>query len=144
MNTFTILGEDTKIEITILKRNFPELEDFWDSNWLSAALEIKIPGFHVTFPFELRTDEIESFLDDLLKMNKTLKGKAILSSLEGFIHFEGRVNRTGTISWEAEVKYPLKDGVELTFTYSSDQSFLPKLILELQQVMMKYPVVGKQ
>lgn len=140
---FHILSEDTRIEIDVLYRNYPNSSDYWDGNWVSSKLKIEIPGYTVSFNADLRTDELSNFMNELKLMNKKMKGKAALSNLDGYLHIEGEMNKLGQIFWTAETCYPAGYGAVLKFEFVSDQSYLERLIKELNDILVAFPVLGK-
>ena len=92
---FHLLGKKTKVEIDDFARKYPNSSDYWEGNWVISNVKVKIPGYDVNFIESLRTDEIRGFVIDLKSMKRHLTGKAILKSLESFIHFEGEMNKLG-------------------------------------------------
>ena len=140
---FHLLGEETKVEIDVLARKYPNSSDYWDGNWVISNVKVEVPGYYVTFLASLRTDEIRDFVIDLKSMNRHLKGKVILKNLESFIHFEGEMNKVGQIVWSGETCYPVGSGAVLSFEFVSDQSHLYNLIKELENITYEYPVIGE-
>lgn len=140
---FYILGEETKVEIGILHRNYPNSSDYWDGNWVTSKIHIEIPGYLVRFSANLRTDELADFAKELKAMNRSLKGKASLKNLDGYVNFECEIDKLGGLAWTCEACYPAGYGAVLSFEFGSDQSFLPGLINELDDILMVFPVIGK-
>ncbi len=140
---FYLLGEETKLEIEVLCRNHPDCTDFWDGNWVKSKVNIEIPGYLVDFNADLRTDEIRDFLNELKEMNKHLKGTATLSNLDSYLYFKCVMNKTGGVFWSIETCYPAGYGAVLNFEFEADQSYLEKLIRELDDILTAFPVIGK-
>jgi len=130
------------LKITVVDYSHPDAVDFWDGNWLACKLILRIKGFNADFIFDLRVDEVESFLVELEQFNLNLKGKANLENMEEVIKLNLSVNKTGMLKWEGRLLYPAGIGSTLEFTYESDQSFLPGLITELKNVLKRYPIKG--
>lgn len=139
---FHLYGDDTKIEVDIMSRSHPDCHDFWDGNWVTSDIKITIPGYIASFIAYLRTDELQDFLNEIKDMNTKLRGKAILKNLDSYLHFEAKMNRFGKINWSIETTFPNGDGAVLTFQFSSDQSHLPLLIKEIEQILIAFPVIG--
>lgn len=137
-----LLGEQEQTKITIVKRSYSASVDFWDANWLDTEITIKIPGYSAHFDAQLRTDEFRDFYKQLKNMNDKRKGKAELTSMEGVIEVQCRTNLLGQIAWQAKTQYPVGTGAVLTFEFASDQSYLPLLLRELENLLARYPVVG--
>lgn len=140
---FHIIGDEAKLELDVIGRSHPDCLDYWDGNWITTYLKIDIPGYHVSFPAHLRTDELEMFLDGLKEMNKMLKGKAELNNMDSYLHFECIMDKFGKITWTIDTVYPPAFGAKLHFDFQSDQSYLPNLIKELNEILILFPVIGK-
>lgn len=140
---FHLYGNETTIQIDVLNRNFPNSNDYWDGNWVTSNVNMEIPGYCVSFVADLRTDELRDFLNELQTMNTTLKGKTILKNLDSFLHFEAEIDKLGKVKWSIETQYLSGYGAILNFQFKSDQSYLPKLIKELEDILLIYPVIGK-
>ena len=140
---FYLLGEETTIEIDVLYRNYPNSSDYWDGNWVTSNINIKIPGYLVNFGANLRTDELRDFTNEIKLMSKHLKGKANLKNLENYLHIECGMEKLGNIIWTAETCFPAGYGAVLKFEFESDQSFLIRLIKELETILTAFPVIGK-
>ncbi|MEH6942686.1 WapI family immunity protein [Bacillus sp. JJ722] len=140
---FHLLGENEKVQIEILSRSYPNSSDYWDVNWVDSKITIEIPGYFVHFDTDIRTDGLKDFMNELKLMNSKLKGRAILKNMDGSIYFECEMNRLGQISWEGETCYPVTFGAVLNFSFQSDQSFLERLIEELEDILSIFPVIGK-
>jgi len=76
------------IEITALKiwvhdRQFEESQDYWDGNWIRATALCARGGVSVQAdgPF-LHLSELAKFLNELVELNDTLQGEAVLSCME--------------------------------------------------------------
>lgn len=138
-----LFGEETeRVEIEILTRTHPTSLDFWDGNWIDSNIKVVIPGYSVHFPAHLRTDELRDFLYELKSMNRTLKGSAVLNNLDHYIHIESEINNLGHINWKGETCYPAGYGARLNFEFQSNQSYLHKIIKELEAILEIYPVIG--
>lgn len=141
---FHLLGEeDEKVEIEILSRKYPNISDYWDRNWIASKINAEIPGYLVRFPADLRTDELRDFVNELKLMSRQLKGKAILKNLDSYIHFVCEMNSLGQITWSGETCYPAGYGSVLNFEFKSNQSYLERLIKELDVILSVFPVIGK-
>lgn len=139
-----LLGEDNeKVVLEVLSRSHPNSVDFWDGNWIDANIHVDIPGYTVRFVANLRTEELQAFVDELKIMDNKLKGKAILYNMEEYIQLEGEINHFGQLKWKGETCFPVGDGAVLNFRFTSDQSYLKGIIKELQAILTVFPVIGK-
>ncbi|TKD72310.1 hypothetical protein [Pseudalkalibacillus hwajinpoensis] len=138
-----LLGDDMKIVIEVMGRSHPDRTDYWDGNWVFSNVTLQIPGYKADFCADLRTDEFLSFQNQLKDMDEKMKGKALLDSMEGAVKIEGKMNLLGKLMWTCETCHPIGTGAVLQFEFDSDQSYLPKLIKELEGILTSYLVIGK-
>lgn len=61
MAKLDILGTDTKIEIKVLERLYPESIGSWEGDWVKAAISVDIPGYFANFLADMRAEE---FMED--------------------------------------------------------------------------------
>lgn len=144
MRKITILGEDGKLDIAVLERNFPEEAGTWGGDWVRSTVSLEIPGYSAYFEADLRTDEFARFLKQLEAMNSELKGTAAFQPLEKIVEITGEMNSLGGIVWEVETSFPLGGDTVLQFTLGADQSYLPALIQELKKLLEEFPILEKQ
>jgi hypothetical protein len=126
--------------IRVHGRQFPESQDFWDSNWLSVTAEYKGLGSRVTAHGAfIHLGELSGFLGQLETLNDVLKGEAVLGCMEPNLRVEMHAKSLGHI----EVKTTLTPD-HMTeshgFTEQIDQTFLPGILEGLRLVMSRYPV----
>ncbi|RLQ90856.1 hypothetical protein [Planomicrobium sp. Y74] len=141
MKKLDILGSETKIEIKILERVYPESIGSWEGDWVKAAIRVEIPGYSANFLADLRTEEFKEFRDQLAAMNQELVGTASLISIENAIEAKAVIDSLGGIYWEVSTCYPIGTGAVLTFEFDSDQSYLNQLVKELDEVLKEFPVL---
>lgn len=103
---FQLIGDETTFEVDVLNWNYPNSSDYWDANWVTSKINIKIPGYLVSYDADLRTDELRDFAKEIRLMSKLLKGKATLKNLANYLLIECEMNKTGKIIWIAETCYP--------------------------------------
>ncbi|WP_409305006.1 hypothetical protein [Peribacillus sp. SCS-155] len=111
---------------------------------VNSKIYIDIPGCVASFDANLRTDELRDFVSDLKLMNRLLKGKANLNNLDNYLELECHMDKLGKINWTAETCYPAGYGAVLNFEFESNQTFLPRLIKELDDIVSVFPVIGKR
>lgn len=138
---FHLLGEHTNVVIHIFGLAFPNSKDAIDRNVLNSHVKINIPGYNVHFPTILNTVDVERFLACIQLMYKNMTGASMLNNRDDTIHIKGEINELGHIDWYGETCYPAGIGAILTFEFTSDQSYLEKLIQELAAIINTYPVI---
>lgn len=77
-----------KITVTLSSRCHPECDDYWDGNWINASTSIIVGNFNGRCSESLRVEDFHNLSIEIENLNKTLKGKAIFSTLEEWLEFE--------------------------------------------------------
>ena len=143
-HAFHVTGNGS-VTVTVLGRQFPDAQHYDDACWLDVLVDVQVPGYTAHFGGTfLRNDELEEFASELKRMHATLKGKSALRTMECMIYLEAEVNKLGQIRWTGETVFPIGDGNTLQFTLENDQSFLPGLIRELDNILKAFPIRGKR
>lgn len=140
---FHLLGEEASVGIEIIGQAFPHSENAIDCNMLNAIIKIRLPGYKVNFPTSLSTIDLERFFISIKAMYEEMRGTAILDHRDAMIEIKGTINKLGQIEWSGETCYPAGTGATLTFEFTSDQSYLDKLIKDLAKIMKPYPVLDE-
>jgi hypothetical protein len=142
-------GEDPQIELGPLKiwihhRQFPDLEDYWDGNWLVATAQAAADGAYVTVvgPF-LHLGEFRQWLGELEQLHATLSGQAELPTMEPNLRVTLIAGTLGAITAEIEIT-PDHSAQEHHFSVQLDQSFLPQICSSIRGLLKTYPIVGEQ
>jgi hypothetical protein len=104
-------GELLKVTVT----GYAHLDavDDWDGNWLSCHLNLWLNGFRADFPFDLRVDEVERFLEQLEQLHASLKGNTALENMDGLLKLNVSGGKTGRLAWEGRLVYPAGTGAVL-------------------------------
>ena len=131
------------LKIEILNRKDSQSNDYWDSNWISSSIEIKINGVFGQYSTNLRTDDFERFSIQLKNLQaKLVKGVEFLTVEEG-IQIKGEINDCGNINWVCIAKSEFGKFV-LSFSVESDLSDLEDLIEEVKRDLSEYPVINDE
>jgi hypothetical protein len=131
------------VTVRVLTRRYPDAEDFWDGNWLDTMVEFRVGQFSGTVGTLLRADELQSFRRQIHQQHTSLGGTAVLESLENWLTLRLRMTGSGGIEVDGELIDQPGYGNKLTFTMSAiDQSYLPRLLDELDEVLTHFPVRG--
>lgn len=131
------------LQIWIHGREFPNADDFRDGNWLRATVHCGADGAAVWVSGSiLHLSEVESWLQDLEKMNSSLTGKANLECMEPGLNIEMEIEPLGQILAKVEIT---PDNLKQyhTFEFEIDQSYLPKLIQNLKDVLSNHQIRGE-
>jgi len=131
--------------IQVVGPMYPEADAFWDGNWLTSPITARLPGFTVDLDAALRTDELQSFRQELERFHRTMSGRAELVSLEEWITLQvvrepnGHLDVGGKLSEDSPARNTLRFSLP-----GLDQTDLPGLIDALLAVEGRFPVVGER
>ena len=130
------------LEIWIHSREFPEREEFRNSNWLNATAHCKAKNASVWVNGSiLRNSEISDWMVALENLNKTLSGEANLDTPESELSVRLMAGELGGISIEVKIS-PDQFTQRHYFEYEIDQSYLNGLIASCRKVLLKFPIIG--
>jgi hypothetical protein len=107
-----------------------------DNAWHDFCVEASLPGFRASLTFITPLSDFRDLRDALEKMWRTLEGTVTIDSMENELHLTGSMNKMGHVTWEAALQRI--DGMhinELKFRMDEDQSYLPRLIAEIDALL---------
>lgn len=140
-----VLGSEASEHLTVhsLRRNYPECGDYWDGNWLGCAVDARAGAFRGHVDASLRAEEFVAFREGVRRLYEQLAGEAKFETMEQWLSI--RVVGDGRGHFEAKCDLLDDPGVgnRLTFTLAFDQTFLPKMLRELDGIIDAFPVVGR-
>jgi len=130
-----LLVQPTRLE-------FPDTDDYWDGNWVYADVAVVVGAFRGSYEAVLRTDEFARFRDDLQVLHNSLKGGATFETMERWlaIHIEG--DGRGHFTAKCEARDQPGMGNQLTFELAFDQTELPAVLRDLDELKRAFPVEG--
>jgi hypothetical protein len=130
------------LSIWVDGRQFPNVSDYWDRNWLIVRVRMDAPGASVKCEGAiLMTTDIDQFRVELNSLSDALAGEATLASLEPELKVTLKAQSLGHVEVEVEIS---PDHLEQfhRFTLNLDQSYLPPLIAACERILERYPVIG--
>jgi hypothetical protein len=131
------------ITIRVLGRLYPGADDFGDGNWLSTLIDFAAGQFSGTVSASLRAEELQAFRDGLEKLYATLQGEALLESMEEWLTLRVTATSSGRLYVTGRLTDRPGDGNQLLFDIDSlDQSYLPAILENLDEVRTFFPVLG--
>ena len=121
-------------------RQFPNSNDYWDSNWLNVTAHCGAEGASVwTNGSILHLGEVSQFLSGLKQIYATLQGEAELPCMEPELNIKLRVTTPGKMDVEVHIT-PNIANQEHCFHFEIDQSYLPGAISGCEALLSKYPI----
>lgn len=135
-------GEFGLVQVTVFHRNGYSENDYWDSNWLTCLIEIKTPGFTADFKSNLRTDEFNSFLDQLNQLGNSQSDVSNFKSMEDWLAIRlERDNASGKFCCTVNAVAIDFNSSSLKFTMSVDSGQINDLTNSIQMLLAEYPVL---
>lgn len=131
------------IAIAILGRGESDVDDYWESNWLSVIVEAHAGGFSANFPSQVHADDFHRFRDSLAEVYRQVAGDAEFRTIDGLLTIRVCVGARGEVEVDGDIIDQPGDGNRLRFHLDLDQSFLESALSQLRQTVKEYPVVGR-
>lgn len=109
-----------------------------DDAWHDFSVHVALPGFRADLAFITPLADFRDLRDSLEKMWQTLTGTATVDSMENELHLLASINKTGHVTWEASLHCIDGEHInELKFGMDEDQSYIPRLIAEIDSVLIE-------
>ena len=129
------LGTDAGDHLIVEIDGRPDERD----DWVSATISVQAGAFTATIDATLVTCDFPRFRRQLESLYKTLSGSANFDTIERQIQIECLGNDRGGIAINGPVQDRVGDGNELKFRFDVDQTYLPRIISELQDIESEFP-----
>jgi hypothetical protein len=120
----------------ILSVNVIGKED--SEGWLIAMVNFNDNGFTANFKISLMLNDLYAFIDQLKPLQKSLKGNAVFSNIEDNVIVKLSTDGIGHIDMDAVLRHSYNPDLKILFVINSDQTFLPELISECNQILAYY------
>jgi hypothetical protein len=139
----TVCGEGGDLlTLTILGRSHPGAADYWDGNWLAAAVQVRAGGFSGSVGGDLRADELAALFPQLRQVQESLKGTADFETMERWLSVRFSGDGRGHLVCRCVVRGQSDGGNVLEARIATDQTFLRRTVEELAAVVEAFPVIG--
>jgi len=125
-----------------LFRSHPDLFEVKDGNWIDCELQIAAGGFRGGFCANLRSEEFQSFSEEVEDLSRTLEGTATFSSMDGQIAFSLIGDGKGGVRVTGEAIDTTGNGNRLQFAFGIDQSHVAPIGQSLHDLLVAFPVTG--
>jgi hypothetical protein len=129
------LGTDAGNHLSVEIRCRPDERD----DWLKATVSIRAGAFAGSFDATLMTCDFPPFRSQLERLYDTLDGTATFDTIELQLGLECAGNGRGRIAIRGVAEDQVTDGNLLRCEFDIDQTFLPALISDLQDIEAKFP-----
>lgn len=128
------------LEITILRRENPQAEDFWDANWLKAEIKIEVEGFKAHYATNLRVDDFQRFYEQMNDLKKGISQEAKFFTMEDGLSLSCKLQSTGNLMCEGRANN--ETGNILEFKLLLEGIFIERIINQLDTILKIYPLIG--
>ena len=115
----------------------------WDKNWINVHVIVQAGGFSGKFSAYVMPIDFKSFEAQLRNLYDKLKGFANFETLEDQIAIRIQGNESGNMLAKCEVMDQAGIGNKLIFEIEFDQSYIPNILRQLENIKSKFPVEGE-
>ena len=113
----------------------------WDKNWIKTKIAIKAGAFTGNYIGEFMTHDFVNFKKELQNLYVNLNSSAGFNDLEGYLKIDIQGDGLGHLN----VTYSASDkpgyGSTLTSNFYLDQTYIPNLIRQLDEIIELFPVI---
>ncbi|WP_111309759.1 WapI family immunity protein [Confluentibacter sediminis] len=131
------------IRIDIIGLNFPDAELDWDKNSLNSMISVKVGAFSGKFKADLMTSDFEIFKRELKIVYSELNRGATFEGIESQVTIHIKGDGIGHLNAKCWLMDYAGTGNELKCEFDFDQTQLPKLIDQLENITSEYPTTGE-
>jgi hypothetical protein len=114
--------------------------EYYDDNWVAAEVSISVGAFSGHFSAAFLTPDFVQFRSTLQSLCETLKGEAVFSTLEEQLSIKLTVDDIGHLEVQGVAIDHPGMGNELKFTFDLDQTYLPKIMSDLDEIITLFPI----
>lgn len=130
------------IRIDLQNLNYPTAELDWDRNWIKSKVTVKAGGFSGRFSCDLMTTDFERFKRGLTLLYDKLDGTASFDTIEGQVEIKIKGDGIGHFEANCFVMDQAGIGNKLDFEINFDQTIIPEMIRQLNDITTTYPISG--
>ena len=139
---YEIRDNENYIRIEIIGLIYPTAELDWDKNWLETNIDVKAGAFTGNFEANFMTIDFERFKNELIILYNNLERAAKFISYENQVEITIKGNGFGHLIAFCKLMDSVGVGNELEIELSFDQTQIPKMIKELDNINRVFPVTG--
>ena len=139
MKSVTIAGDVGKVRISVESYEREKFEDIEDANWLNCKIEFDIIGFSGSYPASIETKDFIDFYNCVNLILDNYDGIAIFETKEESIFLNIRMLKTGGATITGTLRNIDKANITVDFTFDSDQTYISKAAIELNNITKHFP-----
>lgn len=123
-------------------RSSPGLFDYSDGNWIVCEVEISAGGFRGQFSADVRSEEFQTFMEQVSELGRTVDGAATLSTIEGQLTLALASDGSGRMRVAGLALDAAGSDNRLNFSFEVDPACLPSISRSLEYLLAAFPVIG--
>jgi hypothetical protein len=142
-NTVQIRGEGNTIKIEVFGYERPDATDTSDANWLRAKCSLTLAEFSAVIHLALETHDFTRFAGELEQALQSMKGNASFTTSEAGLAVQIKFTTAGHAEVLGSARSQISNvlnGIELSFSFETDQSFLAHTLRDTKSILSKFPV----
>ena len=141
---FEITDGPDIIKIEPLQWTHPTADNDWDRNWIWSRVTVKAGAFRGQFSCNLFSSDFELFKRSLKKAYDNLKETATFKTMEEQIEINCVGDGLGHFSVDCKAMDEAGTGNELRLTMSFDQTTIPDLVRQLDNITKVFSIRGTE
>jgi len=141
---FEITDGGDIIKIQPIEQPYKDSVHDWDKNCIRTLLTIKGGAFKGQYQAEMYTFEFEKFKQDLRRAYKDLKSEFTFSCRDHELVLKIKGDGNGHFTVDCTAMDQPTIGGELRFQLSFDQTYIPELVNQLNDITKAFPIVGTE
>lgn len=131
------------LTVRLAGRSHPGASDYWDGNWITAAVEVQAGGFRGSVGGHLRAEELADFHGQLARLQESLRGTAEFTTMEGWLSIHLQGDGRGHMECRCVIRDEPGIGNTLDCTLATDQTFTRSTVAALASAVQAFPVIGR-
>ena len=140
MVNLTLLGElGRRLVIAVHSYEREAALDPYDANWLRCSAQVEQGAFRGAVDASFATSDFARFLSELDRVMTGSSAVASFNTMEEALAFRVDVDRVGRASVTGKLREVGTPGVELSFAFESDRSFLTTAHTDLKRLVAAFP-----
>ncbi len=137
----SIKCDQGKLEIKPLKHENPNADNADDRSWIYTAVTVRVGGFVASYATSIRDVEFAILARELKHCYANLNRSFDFEVLESSFRLKVKGDGLGHFLLSGKCN---QYNATLSFDMTFDQSFLPKMIDELEEINKRFPYDRKQ
>jgi hypothetical protein len=129
------------LEIHVEGREFPQADDYWDGNWVVAA--VRCASSHSSVAFRgpiLHLSEVVQLLEGCEAMVEGEAGSATLPCSEPHLYVELEAGPRGRVRATVELRH---DGERHVYEFALDRDAVARIAAECRALLAAFPILGE-